>query len=161
MTRYSQKFQATKCSNNLKLYTLKALLNKNRFCFFFPVFFIQKFHHLSGNIIAPSISINSSLIILFKFFAFFRFNMSSQKSDKNNGIKVCFIKKGSSERTLLHIRCVLHWSGTESNKKKSICCFITHFMSHKVFRNKFHCRRISNDSFTKHVLSLIAFRNNL
>ena len=38
MTRYSQRSKVLKCSNTLKLYTLKALLSKNRFYFFFVIF---------------------------------------------------------------------------------------------------------------------------
>ena len=38
MTRYSERFQVTKRFNTLKLYTLKALLSKNRFYFFFLIF---------------------------------------------------------------------------------------------------------------------------
>ena len=33
-----KRFQVLKCPNTLKLYTLKALLSKNRFYFFFLIF---------------------------------------------------------------------------------------------------------------------------
>ena len=35
MTRYSQRSEVTKCSNTRKIYTLKTLLSKNWFYFFF------------------------------------------------------------------------------------------------------------------------------
>ena len=38
VVRYSQRFQATKCSNTLKLHTLEALLSKSRLYFFFLIF---------------------------------------------------------------------------------------------------------------------------
>ena len=72
-------------------YTLKALLSKNRFYFFFSFFSssnMQKFHHLLG---CHAIGINLSLMFFFKFFAFSKFNMSSQKSDKNNSIRIIFV----------------------------------------------------------------------
>ena len=46
--------------NTLKLYTLKALLSKNRFYFFLSSSGTQKFHHLLGY---RAIGINSSLIV--------------------------------------------------------------------------------------------------
>ena len=80
MIRYSQIFQVAKCSNTLKLY---ALLNKNRYYFFLSSSDMQKFHHLLG---CHAFVINSSLISFFKVFAFFKFNMPSRNSDKNNSI---------------------------------------------------------------------------
>ena len=51
----------SKCSNTSILYTLKSLLSKNRFCFFFLSSDRQKFYHLLG---FHAIGINSSLIFL-------------------------------------------------------------------------------------------------
>ena len=69
--------------------TLLQSLCKNRFFFFlFSSADMQKFHHVLG---CHNIGINS-LLIFFKFFAFFKFNMPSQKSDKNNSIRIIFIK---------------------------------------------------------------------
>ena len=65
----------SKCSNTFILYTLKALLSKNRFYFFFLIFSCAK---ILG---CHAIGINSSLIF-FKCFALFKFTMPSQKSDK-------------------------------------------------------------------------------
>ena len=45
---------------------------------------MEKFHYLLG---CHAIGINSSLIF-FKCFVFFKFNMPSQKSDKNNSIRI-------------------------------------------------------------------------
>ena len=55
--RFLNYIKCHKDFNTLKLYTLKALLSKNRFCF-----------------------------------AFFKFNIPNQKSDKNNTIRIIFIK---------------------------------------------------------------------
>ena len=57
----------SKCSNILKLYTLKAFFSKNQLD-------KQKLHHLLGY---HAIGINTSLIF-FKCFAFFKFTMPSQ-----------------------------------------------------------------------------------
>ena len=75
-----------KSSNTLKLNTLKALLENNQFYFFFLIFWHSKFHSL-----LDAVGINSSLIF-FKCFAFFKFNVLTQKFDKNISIGKIFIK---------------------------------------------------------------------
>ena len=87
--RYSKRFQVLKCSSTLKLYKLKALLSKNRFYFFFLMFW-----HATTS---PSFRIPRYWNYIFtyrflKFFSFFIFNRTSQKSDKSNSIRLIFIK---------------------------------------------------------------------
>ena len=57
-----------------------------------PIFFsssnMHQFHHLLSCQATGIIS----LFNIFKCFAFFKFNMRSQKSDKNNTIRIIFIK---------------------------------------------------------------------
>ena len=69
----------TKCFNTPKLYTtnaLKALLGKNSNIFWDATLLVLILH----------------LSFFLKFFVFFKFNMSSQKSDENNSIRIIFIK---------------------------------------------------------------------
>ena len=77
---------------------LKALLSKNWFSFF-SFSDAQKFHHLLG---CHSIGINSSLVF-FKCFAFFRFNMASQKSDN---VVIDWQKKTALIRLKIKIICL-------------------------------------------------------
>ena len=73
----------SECSKILKLYTLKALRSKNWFYFFFLSSYMQKLY------------ITLSVLILYYFFkciSFFKFNMPNQKSNKNNSIRIIFIK---------------------------------------------------------------------
>ena len=78
--RCSQRFlHFIKCWNTPKLYTLKELLSKNWFYFFFsPSPGMKKSQHLLG---CHAIDINSSVISFFKCFTFLKFNMPSQTSD--------------------------------------------------------------------------------
>ena len=74
-------FLGQNCLGTSKLYTtdaLKALLCKNRFYFFISFSDTQKLHHLLG---CHAIGINSSRILLYKCFPFFKFNMPIQASD--------------------------------------------------------------------------------
>ena len=57
VTRYSERFQVTKCSNTSILYMLKALLSKIDSIFFFSSPDMQKYHNLLG---CYAIGINSS-----------------------------------------------------------------------------------------------------
>ena len=50
---------------------------------------MDQFHHLLR---CHTIGIDTSFNIFFKFFAFFKLNMISQKSDKNNTIRIIFIE---------------------------------------------------------------------
>ena len=68
--------------------TLLQPLSKNRFYFFFLIFWHAKIHHLLG---CHAIVINSSLIF-FKGFPFFKFNIPKKKSDKDNSFRIIFIK---------------------------------------------------------------------
>ena len=65
-TRIFELYHHERDLNTLKLYTLKALLSKNRLHFLFLI------HHLLG---CHAIGINSSLIFIFEFFAFFKFSL--------------------------------------------------------------------------------------
>ena len=80
-------FFVTKCFNTSILHTLKAFLSKNWLYFFFLIFWYAR--------IPPCFRIPHCWHYFFTFlkcFAFFKFNMSSQKSDKNNSIRVIFMK---------------------------------------------------------------------
>ena len=50
---------------------------------------MDQFHHLLR---CHTTGIDTSFNIFFKFFAFFKLNMISQKSDKNNTIRIIFIE---------------------------------------------------------------------
>ena len=58
----------------------------------------------------------------------YRDNVQLKKSKKE---QICHILLGFCD-----------WSGTESHKKASMTCFITHFLSLIAFRSKFRCMRI-------------------
>ena len=53
--------------------------------YFLSSFDMDQFHHLLR---CHTIGIDTSFNIFFKFFAFFKLNMISQKSDKNNTIRI-------------------------------------------------------------------------
>ena len=54
------------------------------FFYFFSSSDMQKFHQLWG-------CYANSLLIFFKFFTFFKFNLQGQKSAKNNSIRIIFL----------------------------------------------------------------------
>ena len=72
---------------NAVIRTLLQLLNKHWIYFFFSSSHTQKIYHLLGCL---AIGINSSFNSFFKNFAFFKFNMPSQNSNKNDSIRNMF-----------------------------------------------------------------------
>ena len=87
-TKISELYQVAKCSNTSILYTLKAFLSKNRFHFFFLIFCHAK--------IRPSFRMPSywHLFFTYRFFkclAFSKVTTPSQKSDKNNSIRIIIV----------------------------------------------------------------------
>ena len=109
---------------------------------------IQKFHHLLGS---HATDIGSSHIFL-KCFAFFKLNIPSQKSDKNNSIRIIFIE------TIIKINIIkIYTKNTHFITRKysitrifieieyiSICVqgsikFFKHFTCNKPVGNKFPC----------------------
>ena len=77
MTRHSQRIQGAKCFSTSKLNTLKALLNKNWFNFFFLILWHAK---ILLSFKMPPYWLNSSLVFFLKFFLFFKFNMLDKKA---------------------------------------------------------------------------------
>ena len=85
--------QEAKCFNTPNLDTTKThfsntLINIGSISFFSSSDMRQS-HYLWGCHVT---GINSSLNSFFKFFVLSRFNMPSQKCDKNNNLKIIFIK---------------------------------------------------------------------
>ena len=111
---------------------------------FFSSFDIRKFHHLLA---CHNTGINS--LHLLKSFAFFKFNMPSQKSDNDNSTRIIFI-------TII-IKINIYIKNTNFTTEKhditrifievvyiSICLqsyknFFNHFTCNKSIKNKFQC----------------------
>ena len=85
--------QEIKFFNSPMLYTTDAHFYNSSLkigsIYFFSSSDMYQSHHPLGY---HATGINSSLIFFFKFFAFFKFNMPSQKSDKNSSIRINSIK---------------------------------------------------------------------
>ena len=103
----------------------------------------------------------------FKCFVFFKFNVSSQKSDKNNSMRIIFIKiiininiikiytksthfittKCGITRIFIKIEYIFIWV-------KSSMKFFNHFTCNKPIRNRFQCCYKTIDSYITFSLSL-------